>query len=318
MKVKEIFNLAIKMGIKADPRGEQGVKELLAERKEKFEKLTPEEKEEFDQEALENPYLDSRLLAGDPQAEVKRILAGIDMEPEEILLADRLTQKGQKIDLIIAHHPEGKALATLDEVMHLQEDLMHKYGVPINVAESLMSKRIAEVSRTLAPINHNRAVDVANLLGFNFINVHTPCDNLVYDFLEKLMAKKKPKTVGEVVKILKEIPEYKEAIRFGAGPRLFTGSESRRAGKIAVLEMTGGTEGAKEMYERLSQAGVGTILSMHQSEEHREEAEKHHLNIVIAGHMASDSLGFNLFLDELEKRGLEIIPCSGLIRVKRI
>jgi len=25
----------------------------------------------------------------------------------------------------------------------------------------------------------------------------------------------------------------------------------------------------------------------------------------------------NLFLDELEKRGIEVIPCSGLIRVKR-
>jgi hypothetical protein len=25
----------------------------------------------------------------------------------------------------------------------------------------------------------------------------------------------------------------------------------------------------------------------------------------------------NLFLDEVEKQGVEIIPCSGLIRVKR-
>jgi len=33
--------------------------------------------------------------------------------------------------------------------------------------------------------------------------------------------------------------------------------------------------------------------------------------------MSSDSLGVNLFLDELEKRGIEIIPCSGFIRVSR-
>ena len=52
-------------------------------------------------------------------------------------------------------------------------------------------------------------------------------------------------------------------------------------------------------------------------EEHRKEAEKAHLNIVIAGHMSSDSIGMNLFLDELEKKGIEIIPCSGLIRVSR-
>jgi len=38
---------------------------------------------------------------------------------------------------------------------------------------------------------------------------------------------------------------------------------------------------------------------------------------VIAGHISSDSLGVNLLLDELEKKGIEIIPCSGLIRISR-
>jgi putative NIF3 family GTP cyclohydrolase 1 type 2 len=53
------------------------------------------------------------------------------------------------------------------------------------------------------------------------------------------------------------------------------------------------------------------------SEEHRKEAEKHHINVVIAGHMSSDSLGMNLFLDELEKQGIKVVPISGLIRIKR-
>jgi hypothetical protein len=34
--------------------------------------------------------------------------------------------------------------------------------------------------------------------------------------------------------------------------------------------------------------------------------------------MASDSLGMNLFLDELERQGIEIVPCGGLIRVSRV
>jgi hypothetical protein len=57
---------------------------------------------------------------------------------------------------------------------------------------------------------------------------------------------------------------------------------------------------------------------MHMSEEHRREAEKNHINVVIAGHMASDSLGMNLFLDELVKQGITVIPTSGLIRFSRI
>jgi len=58
-------------------------------------------------------------------------------------------------------------------------------------------------------------------------------------------------------------------------------------------------------------------VGMHVSEDHRKEAEAAHLNIVIAGHISSDSLGMNLFLDELEKRGIEIVCSSGLTRVKR-
>ncbi len=53
------------------------------------------------------------------------------------------------------------------------------------------------------------------------------------------------------------------------------------------------------------------------SEEHRKEAEKSHINVVVAGHISSDSLGMNLMLDELEKRGIEVVACSGLTRVKR-
>jgi hypothetical protein len=56
---------------------------------------------------------------------------------------------------------------------------------------------------------------------------------------------------------------------------------------------------------------------MHLSEEGKKEAEAANVNVVIAGHISSDSLGMNLFLDELEKQGIEIIPCSGLIRVSR-
>ena len=65
-------------------------------------------------------------------------------------------------------------------------------------------------------------------------------------------------------------------------------------------------------------AGIGTIIGMHISEEHKKEAEAANINVVISGHMSSDSLGINLFLDELEKREIEIVPCSGLIRISRV
>ena len=57
---------------------------------------------------------------------------------------------------------------------------------------------------------------------------------------------------------------------------------------------------------------------MHFSEQHFKSAQKEHINIVIAGHISSDNLGLNLLLDELSKKGdLNIIPCSGFVRIKR-
>ncbi|MBI2327350.1 NGG1p interacting factor NIF3 [Candidatus Curtissbacteria bacterium] len=318
MTVGEIFELAIKLGTSADPRGKAGVEKFLARQKKIYEELPEKRKEDFDIENLKNPYSDTRILFGDPTTPVNKVMAGIDFDTGEVVLADRMNEKGEGIDLLIAHHPAGAALASLHEVMDLQVDLMASYGVPINVAEGLLSERISEVKRKLGPINHYRSVDAARLLGIPFMCIHTVWDNMGWKFMSEIFEKKEHDTVGDVLDILRKIPEYQQAIKFKAGPALFTGSEKNRAGKVVVSEFTGGTEGAKEIYERLSQAGVGTIISMHTSEEHREEAKKHHINLIIAGHMVSDSIGANLFLDELEKRGIQVVPASGLIRVSRI
>jgi len=318
MTLEQIYKLAVEMGIKADPRGEAGVKKMLARRKTDYEDLPASKKAEYDREDLKNPYSDSRVLLGDPSLKVDKVLAGIDITSAEVVLADSLNQKHKKtIDLLLAHHPIGAPYAALHEVMDLQADLMAKYGVPINVAEGLMHDRISEVQRLFSPRNHNQAVDAARLLGLAIMCTHTITDNLVYDFLEKLFEKKAPETVGDIMKILKEVPEYQEATKGKAGPIIFCGSERNRAGKVAPIEITGGTESSSAVYEKLAIAGVGTIVGMHAGEDHRKECTKYHMNMVVAGHMSSDSLGMNLLLDELEKRGIEVIPCSGLIRISR-
>jgi len=149
--------------------------------------------------------------------------------------------------------------------------------------------------------------------------LHSACDNLAAKFLKDGIEKKDSLTrLEDLLNFLKEIPEYKEAVKIGAGPTIFVGDPERRCGKIAITEITGGTEGSPKLYEKMAQAGIGTIIGMHISEEHKKEAEAANLNVVIAGHMSSDSLGVNLFLDELEKQGIEIIPCSGLIRISRL
>jgi len=318
MTIEEIYQLAIKMGIGADPRGKKGVEKYLERQKKSYEELSERKKEDFDLENLKNPYSDTRILFGDPSTNVDKVMAGIDFDTGEVVLADRLNEKGEGIDLLIAHHPAGGALASLHEVMDLQVDLLAFYGVPINVAEGLMSERIGEVRRKFGPINHYRSVDAARILNLPFMCIHTVWDNLSWRFMADIFEKREFDTVGEVMEALRKIPEYAQAIKYKAGPSIFVGSEKNRAGKVVVAGFTGGTDASKDIYERLSQAGVGTVIDMHAPEEHREEAKKHHINLIIAGHMVSDSIGANLFLDELAKRGIHVIPTSGLIRVSRM
>jgi len=318
MTIKQIYELAIKLGVQHDLRGPQAVKNKLTREKEKFDKLPADKKKNFDQENLINPYADSRMFAKDPLKPIKRILTGIDIETSELLLAKELSAE-KPIDLVLSHHPIGPALAGLHEVMDLQVELLAHYGIPINIAEKLMIIRWDEVSRSISPINHFRVLDAARLLGFDMMCTHTTADNLVAHYLDKLLKKesKKIERVSNLMDILMTIPEYQQATKLKAGPMIFVGAPDSFVGKIALTEVTGGTSGSKDMYEKMSQAGIGTIVGMHMHEEWKNEAEKAHINVIIAGHMSSDSIGMNLFLDELEKKGIEIVPCSGLIRVKR-
>ena len=155
MKLEALYRKAVETGIANDLRGREEVLRVLADEKERFDKLPDAEKDDFDRDRLFNPFADTRILNGDPGLEVRTAIVGIDMEIGEVLLAHTLNRDlGAKIDLVIAHHPEGYALARLHDVMRLQSDLLAACGVPVAVAEQLMEKRIGEVERRLLPVNH--------------------------------------------------------------------------------------------------------------------------------------------------------------------
>ncbi|MDD5246348.1 MAG: NGG1p interacting factor NIF3 [Candidatus Omnitrophica bacterium] len=291
MKLSEFYKQAIHFGASRDPRRKTSAR----------------------------VFSDSSLLNGDPDTQVHTILVGIDIEVPELLLADRL-RESRGLDLVLSHHPEGKAFSELYKVMRLQSDLLSKAGMPLKVAEEYLEERIREVSRRLMANNHMRAIDAAKLLELPFMCLHTPADNHVAFFLRELFAQKKPRTAADIVKILMDIPEYRDADKEVAnGPKIILGSPRRPAGKI-FLEMTGGTEGPKDIYDKLYRSGIRTLVSMHLSEEHFKKAKDANLNVVIAGHISSDTLGLNLLLDRIEKKAKEefsVISCSGFRRIRR-
>ncbi len=287
MKLSNLYNKAIKLGRLYDPR-----------------KNGPWE------------YPDSAILFGSLNVEVKKVMVGIDIEVGEMLLADKLRQS-QGLDLVLSHHPEGKALAHFYEVMKLQIDMLKKVGIDADVAKQLVEERYLEVGRRISPINHMRTQDAAGLLNLPLICLHTPADNHVSFFLQKLFEKNKPQRLKQIVDILETIPEYQLAKENHAGPRIISGNPRAYIGKIFV-EMTGGTEGSKKAFDKLAKKGVRTLVSMHLSEEHFSKVKEANLNVVIAGHISSDTLGLNLLLDGIEREEeLEIINCSGFRRFRR-
>jgi putative NIF3 family GTP cyclohydrolase 1 type 2 len=289
MKLSRLYDLVLEYAIEVDPRR--------------------------DKSAIKG-YPDTAILYGSPDRQVRKVLIGIDIETPELLLADKIRRR-DGLDLVIAHHPEGKAYAALFEVMQLQVDLLHKAGLDRKTAEKFLEERKREVERRILAQNHMRSPDAAKILDLPFMCIHTPADNQVADFMLKLFQRSKPDNVEDILALLNQIPEYQEAARMNAGPRLLLGNPKRPVGKV-FLEMTGGTEGPKEVYGKLYKTGVRTLVSMHLGEEHFTKVKDANLNVIIAGHISSDNLGLNLLLDKVEKEEKFVITCcSGFRRIIR-
>ncbi len=319
MNIKKIFDTLIEIGIDNDPRGRDFVYNELEELKTEYQNLSDKEKEYFDISCLKNPYPDSRIYNFVSEYDISNIFVGIDIETQELLLCDTLKNRGEKIDLVITHHPEGMGLNGLSDVMNMQTEILHKMGIPINVAEKIISSRQGIVGRGILPVNYSRAIDASRLLKLQFLGVHSPADNCVTSFLDKIFKEKSPRKLKDILDILLDIEEYKISKASNNAPCILSGDKNSSCGKIFV-DMTGGTEGPIIAIEELAKSGIGTIVGMHLSENHLKKAKECNMNIVIAGHMASDTLGMNLIFDELENKlgeKFNYIECSGFKRITR-
>ncbi len=319
MKLEKLFRAAIEAGVAADPRSKQQIRKAFKREEERYAKLTGREREHYDTDRTWNPYLDSRILHGTGQEEVKVLMVGIDIETPEILLAHEWRRQGKRLDALMAHHPEGRALADLEKVVPLQIDLLKRCGVPETQAEGMLRPRMEKIWRSIHADNLFRTERVAEIFSFPFFGIHTPADNMAWQFVERAICKRQFDRLGDVLEAITDIPEYELYAKKGNPPILVNGSKESRTGKIYATEFTGGTNGPEELMKLQAQAGVGTVLSMHVTEKTLEVAKEHHVNVIQCSHMASDTLGMNLVLDVLQGKEpkLQTMDVSGFVRVRR-
>ncbi|MBU2213710.1 NGG1p interacting factor NIF3 [Patescibacteria group bacterium] len=320
MKLQKLFTRLIEHGMSVDPRPIKEIERLLKNEKDRQSKLSGKEKEYADTERLWNPYADTRIVHGKGDEEIKTIIVGIDVDTGDLMLVDHLRRNGKKIDAVMTHHPEARALADLDKVMSMQIDMLEIVGVPVNRAEALLRPRMEKIWRAVHSDNMFRTERAAEYLDLTLFNCHTPADNHVYQFIEKTVCKKrKYHDLGEIINALLDIPEYQIYAKKGNPPIIATGKKNNRPGKVVATEFTGGTNGPEEFIEEQARAGVGTILTMHVTEKSFEKAKEHHVNIIQCSHIASDNIGLNLILDKIakEEKQLKVMEFSGFNRVKR-
>ncbi len=317
VKLMRLHEFAVKEGKKEDPREKSRIEDLLEKRKEKYEDLEGARKEMYDEDRLDNPFDDTKVVYGGG-ADVSRLAVGIDMEVQELVLIDRLNEKGENIDGVITHHPTGRALARLHEVINLQVDVLSECGIPVSQAEGMVKSRSDEVKKSIHPGNHPRTPKTAEMLDMPLMTMHTAADNHAYSFMKDYLEEEEPNTLGDLIDTILKLPEYEWSLKYGMEPQVHAGDEKNRAGKIGVLGFTGGTDLGEDIVEKMVNSGIDTLVSMHAPQKQIEKAEEKNINIVTAGHMPSDSLGINLLLDKAqEKFDLEFLAMSGFKRVER-
>jgi hypothetical protein len=195
---------------------------------------------------------------------------------------------------------------------------MVEAGVPVARAEAAVQRRLQAVELASHGLNYGRVMQAAQLLKLPFLNVHLPCDIITRRLIaEKIAPLDQPDgrvKVSAVVEALQEFPELQRAL---TEPKVVLGAPDRFAGRTAVsigCYTSGGIDVLKAYYD----AGVGTVLSMHFPEADVREARAQQLpgNLVLTGHMAADSIGINVFLDELERLGLKVVRGGGIITTR--
>ena len=324
MNLRQLYATSVELGIALDVRGRAALERQMAAARRAYEALPEWQRPYFDQERLRNPFGDVRIAycPRDPaEVELDTILLGINIGVPELLLADRLRERGTRVDAVIAHHTHGIGVAPslVDDFMPVAIDFLAAEGVPRDAAERCIGAYIAEKQDALEDF-HRIGPDTARLLGFPLACIHTPCDYYIGEGIRPVLRAAAPRTAADVVQALLTVPEVQGAARAaGALPRIMSGAPEWPVERL-LLKFGGGYILPPEAYTLLGRAGVQAVVQIGCAPAHAKAAAEAGVAIVRVPHAACDNIGINLLLDEVERRHgpLHVIPCHAFQRIRRV
>jgi len=233
---------------------------------------------------------------------IRKILFGIDAGAPELLLAKQLG-----CDAVIAHHPQGgTAAVNFHQVFKRHIQQMVAAGIPMEEAERAVRKKLEELEVQMHTRNYGHAVDFAKLLKMPYMNIHTPLDEVGRRRMSEQVHSRirEDSTVQDVVSALKQLAEFRNAV---TEIKIRLGKAENRAGKVLVSHGAG-TNGGYEIARTYFKHGIGTVVYIHISPGDLEKLKAENRgNLIVSGHVASDSVGINPFIHELEERNVSVI-----------
>lgn len=238
---------------------------------------------------------------------LRKVLVSIDVGVGELLLAKALDCDG-----VIAHHPAG-GNAQLEgyKVFMRHVDQMRNSGVPAEIAKEAVKNKYRVLDVQHHPENYDQTPIAAKKLGLPLATIHSPCDEIGRRMLVQATNDlDKGTTVGKLVAEIDKFPEYKRA-KTRIQVRL--GSPKNKIGKVSISHAAY-TNGGFDVAKAYFQNGTNTLSYIHISEADlsKLEAEKLGPNLIVLGHIASDWLGINRLLRELEKSDVEAVQTTDL------
>lgn len=241
-----------------------------------------------------------------PGRRLRRVLVAIDVGVSELLLAQNLGCDG-----VIAHHPAGGTAQLYGYKVFLRHiEQMRAAGVPVAVARETVKNKYRVLDVQHHPENYDQVPSAAKKLGLPLLTIHSPCDEIGRRMIvEKTKSLSKDSTVKELVRRIGEFPEFRKA---GTRIEVRLGSGRSRIGNVAISHACY-TNGGFDIAKAYFQHGVNTLSYIHVSEPDLTKlASEDHGNLIVLGHIASDWLGINRLLRELEKSGLESVCTTDL------
>ncbi|MHA2346650.1 MAG: hypothetical protein ACXACP_08040 [Candidatus Hodarchaeales archaeon] len=240
---------------------------------------------------------------------IQKILYGIDIGTTELLYA-----KENNFDCVIAHHPVGVVESYKEFERHLGQ--LQSKGIPTEEASKIVLMKMQGFKFGSHARNYDAVPAFARLLKIPFLNIHCPSDELgrrlVAQAIRELDSNNHNSTLNDLKDHLEE--RFVEFRKAKTDIEIAKGNSNGLLGNWIFSHgalTNGGFAIAKAYFEH----DVDTVIYIHIAPGELSQIKKLDKGqLVISGHISSDSIGINPFLDELEKRECQITSLGGLIR----